>query len=92
MSQILFKSYKSVTYYSRTSTIHTFTLINYYLFILLYKFIVKRAYHRCSLKVHPDRVPENEKVEATEKFKVISAIHSVLSNKSKREIYDKTGT
>lgn len=53
--------------------------------------IVKRAYHRWSLLIHPDRVPEEQKAEATEKFKVISAIHSVLSNKAKRESYDKTG-
>ena len=53
---------------------------------------VKRAYHRLSLKFHPDRVSEEQKTEATEKFKVISAIHSILSNKSKRQLYDKTGT
>lgn len=52
---------------------------------------VRRAYHRLSLKVHPDRVAEDEKAEATEKFKVISAVHSILSTKSKRELYDKTG-
>ncbi|KAL6960047.1 DnaJ subfamily C member 9, partial [Sarracenia purpurea var. burkii] len=44
-----------------------------------------------SLKVHPDRVPDDEKLEATEKFKVVSAVHAVLSNKSKRESYDRTG-
>lgn len=54
-------------------------------------FLVKRAYHRLSLKTHPDRVAEELKVEATEKFKVISAIYSVLSNKSQRALYDKTG-
>ena len=34
---------------------------------------------------------DDHKAEATEKFKVISAVHSILSNKSKRELYDKTG-
>ncbi|XP_065215372.1 dnaJ homolog subfamily C member 9 [Planococcus citri] len=53
---------------------------------------IRRAYHRLSLKVHPDRVSDEEKLEATEKFKVVSAIHAVLSNKSKRKTYDRTGT
>lgn len=43
-----------------------------------------------SLKVHPDRVKEDEKLEATEKFKVLGAVHAILSDKEKREIYDTT--
>jgi len=42
--------------------------------------------------VHPDRVPDNEKSEATEKFKILGRIYSVLSNKEKRSLYDITGT
>lgn len=53
---------------------------------------IRQAYRRLSLKVHPDRVAEDEKAEATEKFKVVSAVHSILSIKSKRELYDKTGS
>lgn len=44
-----------------------------------------------SLLVHPDRVEEKIKEEATEKFKVLGKIHSVLSDGEKRKIYDETG-
>jgi DnaJ family protein C protein 9 len=43
------------------------------------------------LLVHPDRVEEKEKVEATEKFKVLGKIHSILSDKEKKAIYDESG-
>nr|XP_021187720.2 dnaJ homolog subfamily C member 9 [Helicoverpa armigera] len=51
---------------------------------------VKKAYHKLSLKVHPDRVEEDEKLEATEKFKVLGSIHEILTDKDKRSIYDET--
>ncbi|RVE54076.1 hypothetical protein evm_001199 [Chilo suppressalis] len=51
---------------------------------------VKKAYHKLSLKVHPDRVEENAKLEATEKFKVLGSIHAILSDKNKRALYDET--
>ncbi|XP_045509748.1 dnaJ homolog subfamily C member 9-like [Colias croceus] len=51
---------------------------------------VKKAYHRLSLKVHPDRVKEEDKLEATEKFKVLGAVHAILCDKEKREFYDTT--
>lgn len=56
-----------------------------------YNFLVKKAYHKLSLKVHPDRVSENEKSEATEKFKVVSKIYEVLTDSSKRSLYDEQG-
>lgn len=52
---------------------------------------VKKAYHKLSLLVHPDRVEENIKAEATEKFKVLGRIHSILSDSDKRKIYDESG-
>ncbi|KAL0106119.1 hypothetical protein PUN28_016091 [Cardiocondyla obscurior] len=52
---------------------------------------VKKAYHKLSLLVHPDRVEENIKAEATEKFKVLGRIHSILSDTEKRKIYDESG-
>ncbi|XP_011630406.1 dnaJ homolog subfamily C member 9 [Pogonomyrmex barbatus] len=52
---------------------------------------VKKAYHKLSLLVHPDRVEENIKAEATEKFKVLGRIHSILSDREKRKIYDESG-
>nr|CAD7410212.1 unnamed protein product [Timema cristinae] len=53
---------------------------------------VKKAYHKVSLLVHPDRVDENEKIEATEKFKVLGKVHSILNDKDKRKVYDETGS
>ncbi|XP_034829803.1 dnaJ homolog subfamily C member 9 [Maniola hyperantus] len=49
---------------------------------------VKKAYHKLSLKVHPDRVNDAEKLEATEKFKVLGGVHAILSDKDKRYLYD----
>ncbi|XP_026480012.1 J domain-containing protein CG6693-like [Ctenocephalides felis] len=53
---------------------------------------VKKAYYKLSLKVHPDRVSEEEKEEATEKFKVLGRIHSLLSNRRDKFEYDTDGT
>ncbi|XP_071941465.1 dnaJ homolog subfamily C member 9-like [Antedon mediterranea] len=52
---------------------------------------LKKAYHRCSLKVHPDRVSESDKNDATKKFQTLGKLYSVLSDKEKRSIYDETG-
>lgn len=52
---------------------------------------IKKAYYKISLKVHPDRVKDGEKEEATEKFKILSKIYSVLSDKDKRTLYDEKG-
>lgn len=41
--------------------------------------------------MHPDRVEEDVKEEATEKFKVLGRIHSILSDNDKRKIYDESG-
>ena len=51
---------------------------------------VRKAYRKQALKWHPDKNPEN-KQEAEEKFKLISEAYEVLSDKDKREIYDKYG-
>lgn len=52
---------------------------------------MKKAYHQLSLLVHPDRVDEEHKAEATEKFKVLGRIHTILSDSEKRKIYDQCG-
>ncbi|EFX86880.1 hypothetical protein DAPPUDRAFT_221714 [Daphnia pulex] len=52
---------------------------------------VKRAYYKKSLKVHPDRVGEEDKENATEKFQTLGKVYSILSDKEKRKIYDETG-
>lgn len=58
---------------------------------IIYLATVKKAYHRVSLLVHPDRVDEDKKLEATEKFKILGKVHSILSDNSKRSIYDESG-
>ncbi|MCD6422612.1 MAG: molecular chaperone DnaJ [Elusimicrobia bacterium] len=52
---------------------------------------IKSAYRRLALKYHPDRVPENQKKEAEEKFKEISEAYAVLSDPEKRANYDRFG-
>ncbi|XP_035787650.1 J domain-containing protein CG6693-like [Anopheles albimanus] len=52
---------------------------------------IKKAYYRLSLKTHPDRVPEDDKQTATERFKVLSKLYGVLTDKDKRALYDERG-
>ncbi|XP_075146076.1 J domain-containing protein CG6693 [Haematobia irritans] len=52
---------------------------------------LKKAYYKLSLLVHPDRVPEAQKTDATEKFKLISKLYETLSDKDKRALYDEQG-
>lgn len=52
---------------------------------------VKKAYRSMALKYHPDRVPEDQKKEAEEKFKELSEAYGVLSDSQKRATYDQYG-
>ncbi len=52
---------------------------------------IKKKYRSLALKHHPDRVPEDKKAEATEKFKEISEAYGVLSDAQKRQLYDQYG-
>nr|XP_014103344.2 J domain-containing protein CG6693 [Bactrocera oleae] len=52
---------------------------------------IKKAYYKMSLQVHPDRVEDDKKSAATEKFKVLSKAYQVLSDKEKRGLYDEQG-
>lgn len=53
--------------------------------------VVRKAYYVLSMKYHPDKVADKDKTVATEKFKVISRIHALLSDADKRKLYDDTG-
>lgn len=52
---------------------------------------VKRAYRELALRHHPDRVPQEQKKDAEEKFKEISEAYAVLSDSQKRALYDQYG-
>lgn len=55
------------------------------IFILFFSFCRKLA-----LKYHPDKNPDNP--EAAEKFKEINNAHAILTDATKRNIYDKYGS
>lgn len=52
---------------------------------------IKKIYRQLVLKYHPDRVAEDKKKEAEEKFKEISEAYAVLSDPQKRQLYDQYG-
>ena len=52
---------------------------------------IKKAYKKSALKYHPDRLAgktENEKEDATAKFKEINEAYEILSDSAKRKRYD----
>ncbi|XP_042358510.1 dnaJ homolog subfamily C member 9 [Plectropomus leopardus] len=50
---------------------------------------IRRSYYKVSLKVHPDRAPEDPL--ATEKFQVLGKLYAVLSDKEQKAVYDEQG-
>jgi len=52
---------------------------------------IKRAYRQLVMQYHPDRVPAEKKKEAEEKFKELSEAYAVLSDPSKKQLYDQYG-
>ncbi|KAK3349997.1 DnaJ domain-containing protein [Lasiosphaeria hispida] len=53
---------------------------------------VKSAYRKAALKNHPDKVSDDKKDEATEKFQSIAFAYAVLSDTARRKRYDETGS
>lgn len=53
---------------------------------------IKKAYRKLALKYHPDKVSEEERLEAEVKFKDISMAYEVLIDDDKRNNYDLYGT
>lgn len=51
---------------------------------------IKKTYRRLALKYHPDKNPNNP--DAAEKFKEVNRAHSILSDATKRSIYDNYGS
>ncbi|KAL9902681.1 dnaJ homolog subfamily C member 5 homolog isoform X3 [Glossina fuscipes] len=51
---------------------------------------IKKTYRKLALKYHPDKNPDN--AEAAEKFKEVNRAHSILSDQTKRNIYDNYGS
>ena len=50
---------------------------------------IKKAFHKMSLKVHPDK---NRAPKAGEAFKKVNQAHMCLSDARRRAVYDERGT
>ena len=51
---------------------------------------LKKAYRKLAKKYHPDANPDN-KAEAEKKFKEVNEAYEILSDKQKRQMYDRFG-
>ena len=52
---------------------------------------VRKQYLKLSRQFHPDKVPNDQKNVAEEKFKAISEAYEILSDDGKKTFYDQTG-
>lgn len=53
---------------------------------------IKKAFRTLAMQWHPDKVPQERKQEAEEKFKEINEAYHVLIDRRRRRYYDTTGT
>jgi len=53
---------------------------------------IKKAFKKLAMQFHPDRAPDDKKVEYEEKFKEINEAVSVLGDEKKRQQYDQYGS
>ena len=56
--------------------------------------IIKKSYRNLARKYHPDKninCPQQIKIQNEEKLKIINEAYNILSDKTKRDIYDKYG-
>lgn len=53
---------------------------------------IRRQYIKLSRQYHPDKVSDDQKEEATAKFKEISGAYEVLNDTNAKAFYDQTGT
>lgn len=51
---------------------------------------IRKGYRKQALRWHPDKNPNN-KEQAEERFKLVSEAYEILSNKDKRQVYDRYG-
>jgi len=51
--------------------------------------VIKQAYRKLVLRCHPDKVPEVERAEATERFHLIQQAYDVLTSEALRRDYDR---
>lgn len=50
---------------------------------------IKKSYRRLAMKYHPDRNPDNDSAE--QKFKSVQQAYDILSDRQKKEAYDRFG-
>ncbi|OHE98027.1 DnaJ domain-containing protein, partial [Colletotrichum orchidophilum] len=53
---------------------------------------VKSAYRKAALKNHPDKVSDDQRDDAKEKFQSIAFAYAILSDPARRKRYDATGS
>lgn len=53
---------------------------------------IKRAYRKLAKRMHPDKLPDSEKVSGAEKFRELTNAYEVLSDPQRQQHYDETVT